>query len=206
MGQVRRAHWDRVYAQRGATAVSWYQDNPARSRDLIVASGVIRSAPIIDVGGGASRLVDVLLADGYEDVTVLDVSGAALELARQRLGDRAAAVTFIEGDVTEFHPMQRFAVWHDRAVFHFLTTVDDRKRYVAALRRGLVAGGHVVIATFGPGGPDRCSGLEVVRYSPESLTLELGVGFALEQSEEEVHTTPTGVEQQFIYCRFRLRS
>ena len=203
MTQDRRAHWDRVYETRGPTAVSWYQENPARSFESIVATGVSRSAPIIDVGGGASRLVDVLLEAGFSDVTVLDVSAAALELVRERLGRRASVVTLVEADVTEFSPTRRFAVWHDRAVFHFLTAARDRERCVAALHRALAPGGHVIIASFGLKGPVRCSGLDVVRYSPGSLAAELGGSFRLVDSAEEVHTTPAGAEQQFVYCRFR---
>jgi SAM-dependent methyltransferase len=156
---------------------------------------------VIDVGGGASTLVDDLLDAGYRDLTVLDLSAAALRAARGRLGERADLVDWIEGDVTEVElPEARFDVWHDRAVFHFLTEEDQRARYVEAARRSVRPGGHVIVAAFGPGGPARCSGLPVVRYSPDRLHDEFGSPFALVEHASETHRTPWGSAQEFIYC------
>ena len=196
-------HWEMVYQRRTPADVSWYQENPSRSRELIRRTGVGRTAPIIDVGGGASRLVDYLLADGFGDLTVLDVSATALQRARERLGPVVDQVTWIETDITTFVPPRRFQVWHDRAVLHFLTEAEDRQRYVAALRAGLALRGHVLIATFGLDGPDRCSGLPVQCYTAATLAAELGAGFALMGAEREPHVTPTGMMQQFQYCWFR---
>ena len=197
-------HWDAVYRTRRPGEVSWYQTNPVRSRELIGRTGASFTAPIIDVGGGASRLVDYMLADGFTDITVLDVSGAALRQARERLGSAAERVTWIEADITTFVPPRRYQVWHDRAVFHFLTSVQDRQRYVSVLRTALAPHGHVVIATFGLGGPERCSGLSVQRYSASTLAAELGSGFTLMAEEQESHVTPAGAAQVFQYCWFRL--
>jgi SAM-dependent methyltransferase len=196
-------HWETVYQTRTPTEVSWYQDNPARSRDLIRRTGVSPTAPIIDVGGGASRLVEYLLADGFTELTVLDVSAAALQQARERLGLAADRVTWVEADITTFVPARRFQVWHDRAVFHFLTDAAERRRYVAALHAGLAPQGDVVIATFGLEGPERCSGLPVRRYSAATLRAELGAGFVLMGEEREAHVTPARAVQQFQYCWFR---
>ncbi len=160
-----RQHWDAVYRTRRPGEVSWYQDNPARSRDMIGRTGVSLTAPIIDVGGGASRLVDYLLADGFTDITVLDVSVGALRQARERLGSAAERITWIEADITTFVPARRYQVWHDRAAFHFLTPMQDRQRYVGVLRAALATHGDVVIATFGLRGPERCSGLPSTRAS-----------------------------------------
>ena len=199
-----REHWETVYQTRASTEVSWYQENPAKSREMIRRTGVSRIAPIIDVGGGASRLVDYLIADGFSDLTVLDVSATALQRARERVGPEADQVTWIETDIRTWVPVRRFQVWHDRAVFHFLTEAADRQRYVAVLRAALAPAGHVVIATFGLDGPERCSGLLVRRYSALSLAAELGAGFALVGEERESHVTPAGTVQQFQYCWFRV--
>ncbi len=198
-----KQRWESIYGTRAPTEVSWYQATPAISHELIRATGVTHGAPIIDVGGGASLLVDVLLQAGFRDLTILDISAAALGRVRERLGPRAAAITLIEADATEYQPSRQFAVWHDRAVFHFLTDAAERDRYKATLRRALAPGGHVIVATFALSGPLRCSGLEVVRYSAASLTEELGRGFALVESREEAHLTPSGKRQAFLYCRFR---
>ena len=198
-----KPHWEQVYQTKKHNEVSWYQDNPTKSYELIVATGVGRKAPIIDVGGGTSHLIEVLLESGFSDLTVLDISGSALQRLRERLGPRASLVTLIEADVTEFQPQRRFAVWHDRAVFHFLIKPEERQRYIATLRRSLEPQGQLIIASFGPEGPLRCSGLEVMRYTPEALSAELGSSFHLVESAEEFHTTPTGAKQQFVYCRFQ---
>lgn len=199
-----REHWDRAYARSGPAGVGWYQERPGISLDLIAETGMGRDARIIDVGGGASRLVDHLLDAGYRNVTVLDLSPQSISLAKERLGPRARSVTWIEADVTTFSPDDAFDLWHDRAVFHFLIDADDRKRYRAALARTLRTGGHFVISTFGPKAPPKCSGLPVMRYTPESLGAEFGSAFELRAVREEIHMTPTAVPQQFFYCRFTM--
>jgi trans-aconitate methyltransferase len=200
----RQAHWDKVYATRPATGLSWYEPDPVKSLELIRASGVLPVDPIIDVGGGASFLIDKLLEAGYHDLTVLDVSNEVLQKLRARLGSRSAAVTFLQEDVATFQPARRYGLWHDRAVFHFLTRREDREHYVNALRQALLPNGHVVIATFGPQGPERCSGLATMRYDARALAAELGSDFRLVDSSLAVHRTPSDKEQQFLYCRFDL--
>jgi SAM-dependent methyltransferase len=199
-----KAHWDRIYRSSSPEQVSWYQPEPTLSLDLIRQAVPDRSSAIIDVGGGASTLVDGLLAAGYHRLTVLDLSGAALAAAQNRLGEPAATITWMEADVltAPFGPAA-FDLWHDRAVFHFLTDPSDRRRYVAQLRRAVRPGGFVLIATFAPDAPPRCSGLDVMRYSPEMLEAEVGSGFRLRSSRREEHRTPGGRIQAFIYCLFR---
>jgi hypothetical protein len=204
--ESRQAHWDRVYGTKALTKVSWYEPLPRQSLELIRASGISKTDPIIDVGGGASSLVDELLDSGYEDLTVLDVSYHVLQDLRRRLGTRATSVTLLQQDVTAFQPTRRYTLWHDRALFHFLVEPEDRKRYIRAVRDGLHSEGHLIIATFGPAGPQLCSGLPVVRYDATALAAELGAGFRLEDSLLTVHRTPSGSEQQFLYCRFRRHS
>ena len=201
----RREHWNRVYQTRAPDSVSWYQRRPDVSLELIAASGIAKDARIIDVGGGASVLVDHLLDLGYSKLAVLDVSGAALNASRSRLEARAAAVEWLEGDVTTFEPPHRYALWHDRAAFHFLTDAGDRARYVATLRRALNPGGAVIIATFALDGPPKCSGLDVVRYDERSIAAELGAEFELREVRREAHVTPGKAEQQFHYFRFGRR-
>jgi SAM-dependent methyltransferase len=194
-------HWDRVYRTKQADAVSWFQPHLGTSLEMIRQTGVAADAPIIDVGGGASTLVDDLVAAGYSDVTVLDVSEAGLDAARNRLGPRASRVSWLAGDATTAAlPPAHFQVWHDRAVFHFLTDPDDRRRYVQQVLRAVAPGGHVVMATFGPHGPQRCSGLPTARYDAAALHAEFGPEFRLMEQREERHRTPAGVEQQFVYC------
>lgn len=199
-----KAHWETVYGSKAPTELSWYQPQPTRSLALLEQLGVASSA-IIDVGGGASTLVDALLDRGAGKITVLDISRAALDLTRARLGARAASVEWIEGDITraDLGAGARFDVWHDRAVFHFLTDPDDRRRYVAAASHAIRPGGAALIATFSPQGPQRCSGLTVMRYDPEQLAHELGSEFSLERSAEELHHTPSGAEQAFTYAVLR---
>jgi SAM-dependent methyltransferase len=191
--------WQRLYQTKSATDVSWYEPVPQASLDLIRATGLPLSAPIIDVGGGDSRLVDHLLDAGYSDVTVLDIAPAALERARARLGTEAARVDWITADVTTFRPQRRYALWHDRAAFHFLVTPSRREQYLSVLRAALVPKGHLILATFGPQGPTRCSGLPVQRYSEEDLAFLLGPGFQVRRHRLENHHTPTGREQQFLW-------
>ncbi len=199
----RKQHWSEVHSKRAADRASWYQLRPALSLELINRAGVDPKAGAIDVGGGTSTLVDELLEQGFANLAVLDVAGPALELARARLDDRADEVQWIEADVTEFEPAQQWGLWHDRAVFHFLTDASNRKAYRRALEAGVAPGGFAVISAFSLEGPERCSGLDVVRYSPESLADELGAAFELVESRDEVHMTPTGAEQAFVYCLFR---
>ncbi len=199
MGDAPRAHWQSIYSTKAPTEVSWYQPVPARSLELIQATGVALTAPLLDVGGGASTLVDHLLQAGYVDVTVLDIAAAALAESQGRLGAAAAQVNWIEGDVADFRPSRRYALWHDRAVFHFLVDPMSRDRYLGALGDALAADGHVVLATFGPEGPTRCSGLPVHRYAADELSALLGPSFVLRRSIVDEHTTPSGNQQQFLY-------
>jgi SAM-dependent methyltransferase len=192
-------HWQRVYETRSPATVSWYEAVPRRSLELIQATGVALSAPIIDVGGGESRLVDHLLASGYTDVSVLDIAPAALEQAQARLGPAAAGVRWIPSDVTAFQPERRYAVWHDRAGFHFLVIPSERGRYLAVLKAALASRGHLILATFGPKGPERCSGLPVQRYSQEDLAVLLEPDFRLRQCALEDHVTPMGQRQEFLW-------
>lgn len=197
-----KEHWNRVYRGKAADEVSWYQRRPDRSLDMIASSGVSKDAGVIDIGGGASVLIDYLLDDGYTNLAVLDLAGAALECSRLRLGARASTVEWFEADVTSFAAPRLFGIWHDRAVFHFLTAPDDRRGYVAALHRTLKPGGHAIIATFAPDGPPKCSGLDVMRHDERSITAELGPEFALRDVRRETHVTPWESEQRFMYFRF----
>jgi SAM-dependent methyltransferase len=200
-----RAHWEKVYGTRKPTEVSWYQREAALSLSLIRRVAPERTAPILDVGGGASTLVDGLLAEGYSNVTVLDVSGAALEQAAARLGPNAARVTWLEANILDAQmPASAYALWHDRAVFHFLTDAAERRRYVEQVLGAVRVGGHVVVATFASDGPTRCSGLEVARYDPEELHAQFGPEFQLLESAREEHRTPSGAGQAFTYCMCRL--
>lgn len=202
----RTAHWEGVYRTKGSDEVSWYQAEPTRSLALLREAGAGPATTILDVGGGDSTLVDAVVATGHGRMTVLDLSSAALARARARLGDRAHQVTWIEGDVTQVVlPPQAFDVWHDRAVFHFLTGAEDRRRYVEAATATLRPGGTLLMATFAPDGPTRCSGLEVARYDADALARTLGDGFTLVRAFGDVHRTPAGSEQRFTVARFRRR-
>lgn len=195
------AHWEKVYQTKAPDAVSWYRPHLERSLDFIGRAAPDRSAAIIDVGGGESTLVDDLLAGGFTDVTVLDISQTAIDVAKKRLGAAADKVTWLVGDITAVAlPEQRFDVWHDRAVFHFLTDPEQRAAYVRQVARALKPGAHVIIATFGPEGPLQCSGLDVARYDAGSLHDEFGASFQLVKSNLELHKTPTEKNQQFLYC------
>ena len=196
-----KEHWENVYASKPATGVSWYAPHLAGSLRFIEEAAPCHEGRVIDVGGGASTLVDDLLDRGFRDVTVLDLSAEALEIAQRRLGPRAADVTWIAADVTAAElPAARYDVWHDRAVFHFLTDPEARRRYVERVLHAVKSGGHVIVATFGKEGPERCSGLDVVRYDAEGLHAEFGSPFRKVDSASETHTTPWGSEQEFIYC------
>jgi SAM-dependent methyltransferase len=201
--ETRRAHWQNVYTSKDETEVSWFQENPAPSLELIAQLGADRQSAIIDIGGGASRLVDHLIDRGFEDVTVLDLSEAALEAAKARLGSRASRVTWIVADATSWEPSRSYDIWHDRAAFHFLTEEGDRLAYVTRLARALKIGGYAIIATFALDGPERCSGLPVVRYDPASLGKTLGPGFALVDARRHAHATPWASEQSFQFAVFR---
>jgi SAM-dependent methyltransferase len=198
-------HWESIYRTKSPTQVSWYQPEARLSLDLIRRVAADLDAPIIDVGGGASTLVDGLLGVGYRDLSVLDLAPAALARAQERLGQRATQVRWIVADALEM-PLASAssAIWHDRAVFHFLTDAGDRARYVAQAQRIVRPGGHVIVASFGPEGPSRCSGLDVVRYSPEGLHEEFGPAFRLLDSAREDHHTPDGSVQAFVYCLCRV--
>ena len=201
-----KAHWENIYQTKDAQQVSWYQAQPHTSLALIRRAGLQPADPIVDVGGGASTLVDHLLAEGFAAVTVLDIAAAALDVARQRLGARAQAVTWREADVTEATlPPQAYALWHDRAVFHFLGRPEDRQRYMAQLQQALRPDGWVIMATFAPDGPNRCSGLDVTRYSAADLQTELGPAFELIEERPEAHLTPSGGEQKFLFSLWRRR-
>lgn len=202
MFDERKGHWDNVYASKGYAEVSWYQENPVRSLALIEATGIGADEPIIDVGGGASTLVDKLVERGFSDITVLDIAAGALEQARRRLGPGSATVNWLVGDVTGFEADRNFRVWHDRAVLHFLVDPEDRQRYIDVLMRSLAPGGHLILATFGPEGPLKCSGLEIRRYSIGMQAEMLGPGFELQRHELEVHETPAGASQQFLYSHW----
>ena len=196
-----RKHWDQVYERRAPDEVSWYRPHLERSLALIEQAQLPTDAAIIDVGGGTSTLVDDLLDRGYSRVTVLDISSKAIATARERLGDRASAVSWLTGDITRVElPLHEFDFWHDRAVFHFLRDEPSRTRYVAAVRHALKPGGHVVVATFGPEGPERCSGLGVIRYSADDIHAEFGGMFRKLASFTETHQTPAGAEQEYVYC------
>lgn len=201
MGSTR-SHWDQVYEHKPSHVVSWYR--PHLDRSLSWIDGLARpSDALVDVGGGASTLVDDLLARDFRDITVLDVSGAALQAARTRLGPRAGQVRWIEADVADWRPVRRHAVWHDRAVFHFMTTPAQRAAYVATLRAGTAPGALVIMGTFALDGPEKCSGLPVERYSAETLSAVLGDGFVPVDRAEETHRTPSGAEQRFSWSVLR---
>lgn len=202
MSVAKQKHWDSVYGSKAITDVSWYEPQPEKSFELIRRAAIEFTDAIIDVGGGASFLVDDLLEAGYRDVTVLDVSATVLDKLRERLGAKAPRVTLLHQDVTAFEPERHYALWHDRAVFHFLVERADRERYVHALRRGLRPDGHLVMATFGPSGPERCSGLPTMRYDEAALAAELGPDFKLIESSLSIHHTPWHAPQEFLYCRF----
>lgn len=203
-------HWNQVYETKAPDELSWFQPSPATSLKLIeAAGGAGRAGGIIDVGGGASLLVDRLLEAGAHPLAVLDISAAALAQAGRRLGARAREIAWIEADltdVTEFNPPSRFGVWHDRAVFHFLTSEADRAHYVQNLRRTLTPGGAVIIATFALDGPLKCSGLEVARYDAATISAQLGSAFQLMEQVDETHVTPWNTPQKFSYFRFALRA
>lgn len=200
----RKQHWENVYESKPSTDVSWFQPLPTRSLALIDASGAGPHSTIIDVGGGDAMLVDALLTRGHDQLTVLDLSGAALARARIRLGALSSSVTWIEADITQATlPVDAYDVWHDRAVFHFLTAPDDRARYLTLASASIRRGGTLIVGTFALDGPTRCSGLDVVRYSPETLAAGFTSAFALEHAVADIHATPWGTEQRFTFVVMR---
>jgi len=201
---MNAGHWNAIYASKGDPDVSWFEACPAVCLQMLEAAGLTSESCVIDVGGGTARLVDALVARGLHCLVVLDVSDAALERVRARLGPAASVPVWIVSDVAGDWSSRPMDIWHDRAVFHFLTDPADRARYVARMRQTLKPGGSAVIATFALDGPARCSGLSVARYSPESLAAELGAAFRLEESTAHTHVTPAGVSQSFQYSRFTL--
>jgi SAM-dependent methyltransferase len=198
----KRAHWEAVYLTKPADSVSWFQPHPGPSLEALEALELPAGASLIDVGGGASTLVDVLLQRGWTDLSVLDISRAALDVVKARLGDQAAGIDWLVADATSWTPDRTYDVWHDRALFHFLTQESHRKAYRHALECAVGQFGHVIIATFAPDGPERCSGLPVLRYDEQSLAKELGPNFRLRDHWREEHHSPAGAMQMFTWCLF----
>ena len=198
----RQAHWEHVYQTKAETEVSWFEETPVLSLDIIHTAGVEKDAAIIDIGGGESRLVDALLDEGYTALSVLDISQKAVAETRGRLGQRASHVTWIVADVTAWESERTYDLWHDRAAFHFLTEPADQDAYVAQLMRALRPDGHLIICTFALDGPERCSGLPVVRYDARSLSQRLGPLFELVESRNHEHHTPAGHVQRFQFSWF----
>lgn len=198
----RKAHWNRVYQDKSPLNVSWYQKEPSLSLELIRRTQLDHDEPIIDVGGGASVLVDHLHEEGFRRIAVLDISARALSCARERLGDAAQHIEWYEDDVTRFVALHRFSLWHDRAVFHFLTDAADRKHYVERVKAALRPGGHLIVAAFAIDGPAKCSGLDIVQYNSDKISAELGGDFELIETRDELHITPASKEQAFSYFRF----
>jgi len=200
-----KMHWEKVYNTKAPSGVSWYQPHLETSLALISRAAGANSASIIDVGGGESTLVDDLLARGYQNITILDISQTAIDVTKERLKEVADRVQWIVGDVTRLElPGGTYDVWHDRAVFHFLTGTEERRAYVRQVAHAVRPGGHVIVSTFGPEGPTRCSGLEVARYDADSLHEQFGARFRLVDSTKELHQTPFGTTQQFLYCYCRI--
>lgn len=196
-----RKHWETVYETKNPDQVSWTQGVPKTSLDFIHSFGLAKSAKVIDIGGGDSRLVDFLLDEGFENITVLDISSKALEKAKQRLGDKAGKVHWIVSDITEFQPDTTYDVWHDRAAFHFLTTKDQVAKYLDTARKAVT--GFLIIGTFSDKGPKKCSGLDIQQYSEETLTAQLQNGFDKIRCTTEDHITPFGTTQNFLFCSFK---
>src|SRR5215471_14337431 len=200
-----KSHWEKIYTTKTPESVSWYRAHLETSLALVERAAESRSGAIIDIGGGESTLVDDVLLRGYRNVTVLDVSQTAIDVTKKRLGTAGEQVRWLVGDVTEIELAPRaYDLWHDRAVFHFLTAPERRLAYVRQVTRAVKPGGHVIVSTFGPEGPAKCSGLDVMRYDAESLHDELGGQFRLVESSKELHETPFGATQQLLYCDCRL--
>ena len=200
----RKSHWENIYKTKSAKDVSWYKPHLEKSLEMISSLGLPKDAEVIDVGGGASTLPDDLLDRGFKNITVLDVSKEALKVSKDRLADKANSINWLEADVTEV-PLKSsyYDVWHDRAMFHFLVTADERRKYISSLNTALKSGGYLLMATFGPNGPLKCSGLETVRYSAASIAKKLGEAFKQEKHVVETHKTTFNTTQEFLYCLFR---
>ncbi len=197
-----REHWQQIYSTRQEQELTWFEETPAISLELLLTPELDKDSPVLDVGGGASRLVDALLDRGFTQPTVLDISAAALEKSKLRLGGRSSHVRWIVADIAQWEPNRQYSAWHDRAVFHFLTTEEQRLAYRSVLEKAVAPGGIVVVGTFALDGPERCSGLPVQRYSPESLAAELGPAFACTAVRYIDHATPAGKVQRFQFSRF----
>jgi 2-polyprenyl-3-methyl-5-hydroxy-6-metoxy-1,4-benzoquinol methylase len=196
-----QAHWEKIYGTKAPDQVSWFHPHLQTSLSLIKRAACNQSASIIDVGAGASTLVDDLIGAGYNNLTVLDISQAAIDVAKNRLGQASTSIQWLRAEVTGVNfPAHSYEVWHDRAVFHFLTRPEERRAYVRNVAWAVKRGGHVIVSTFGPEGPEKCSGLDVVRYDADSLHQEFGSPFRLIESSKELHHTPFGTVQQFLYC------
>jgi Methyltransferase domain len=204
MDTTQKNYWENVYQTKNADQVSWTQETPQTSLNFIHSFGLNKAAKIIDIGGGDSKLVDFLLAEGFDNISILDISACALEKAKQRLGDKAGNVTWIVSDITDFQPDIMFDVWHDRATFHFLTTADQIEKYMTTARKSVA--GYLTIGTFSTEGPDKCSGLSIKQYSEETLTDKLQNGFDKLRCVTEDHTTPFDTTQNFLFCSFKRNS
>lgn len=203
MDNENKKHWETVYETKNPDQVSWTQEIPKTSLEFIHSFGLKKTAKIIDIGGGDSKLVDYLLDEGFENITVLDISAKALEKAQQRLGDKAKSVNWVVSDITEFEPKTSFDLWHDRAAFHFLTTREQVEKYITIARNAVK--GYLIIGTFSEGGPTKCSGLEIKQYNEETLAAEFKNGFDQIGCVAEDHTTPFGTTQNFLFCSFKRR-
>lgn len=201
---TKKTHWETVYETKTPEQVSWTQEIPKTSLDFIYSFGLTKTSKIIDIGGGDSKLVDYLLADGFEDITVLDISANALEKAKNRLGDKATRINWVVSDITEFKPKTTYDIWHDRATFHFLTTTEQISKYMEVARKSV--NGYLTIGTFSDNGPTKCSGLEIKQYTEETLTSELKNGFDKIRCVTEDHLTPFKTKQNFLFCSFKRKS
>jgi 2-polyprenyl-3-methyl-5-hydroxy-6-metoxy-1,4-benzoquinol methylase len=201
MNLDRKKHWEKVYETKNPDQVSWTQESPKTSLDFIHSFGLQKTAKIIDIGGGDSKLVDYLLDEGFENITVLDISAKSLEKAKTRLGEKADKVNWIVCDITEFEPNMTFDVWHDRATFHFLTTTEQISKYINTAKKSV--NGYMTIGTFSKNGPEKCSGLEIKQYNEDELTLELKNGFDKIKCVTEDHVTPFDTTQNFLFCSFK---
>lgn len=197
--------WNTVYQSKSEKEVSWYQAVPAKSLELIDELKLQPNDPIIDIGGGDSHLVDELLAKGFRDISILDISSVALEKAKARLGEKARSVKFVASDVTKFNPTQKYSLWHDRAAFHFLTSVEDVETYLAIANRAITPNGYLIVSTFSKTGPEKCSGLSISQYSEGDLKKLFEKHFTNIRCFESTHTTPWGSGQNFVYCGFKKR-
>lgn len=198
---IKKNHWETVYETKNPDQVSWTQDVPKTSLDFIASFGVTKKSKIIDIGGGDSKLVDYLLDEGFENITVLDISAKALEKAKNRLGDKAKKINWVVSDITEFEPTTTYDIWHDRATFHFLTTTEQVSKYMEIARKSV--NGYLTIGTFSENGPTKCSGLDIKQYNEETLTNELNNGFDKIRCVTEDHLTPFNTKQNFLFCSFK---